>query len=209
MSVKDQILYFIDSQELTVSGFERRSGLANGYVQRFKGNIGAGKLESILKAYPEINRDWLLTGEGEMLKTSDLSLDRSGDIVMIPLLPIAAQGGLLNNFAASVKTVDCEKIVSPIRGIDFAMSISGDSMDPEYPSGSKILIKKINEKAFIEWGRVYVLDTCNGSVIKKLFPSSTSDAVSCVSINTHYPPFQVSFEDIYGIYRVLMLLSEK
>lgn len=34
-------------------------------------------------------------------------------------------------------------------------------MAPEYPSGSRILIKRIDEKAFIEWGRVYVLDTMN------------------------------------------------
>ncbi len=46
------------------------------------------------------------------------------------------------------------------------MSVSGRGMAPEYPSGSQILIKRIDEKAFIDWGRVYVLDTCNSTVIK-------------------------------------------
>lgn len=162
------------------------------------------------EVFPDINADWLLTGKGNMLKTNNPDTpDCRGDVILIPLLPLAAQGGSLNDFIVSVKSDDCEKIVSPIRGVDFAMTVSGDSMDPEYPSGSKILIKKINEKAFIEWGRVYVLDTCNGSVIKKILPGSTPEAVSCVSINAHYPPFQVAFDDVYGMYRVLMLLSEK
>ena len=128
---------------------------------------------------------------------------------MIPLLPLAAQGGSLNEFIVSVKADDCEKIVSPIKGVDFAMTVSGDSMEPEYPSGAKILLKKINEKAFIEWGRVYVLDTCNGSVIKKIMPGPTAEAVTCISLNQHYPPFEVAFGDMYGMYRVLMLMSEK
>ncbi|WP_278974866.1 LexA family transcriptional regulator [Alistipes finegoldii] len=132
-----------------------------------------------------------------------------GDIKMIPLLPLAAQGGSLNEFIVSVKADDCEKIVSPIKGVDFAMTVSGDSMEPEYPSGAKILLKKINEKAFIEWGRVYVLDTCNGSVIKKIMPGPTAEVVTCISINQHYPPFEVAFGDMYGMYRVLMLMSEK
>jgi hypothetical protein len=32
-------------------------------------DIGSSKMEQILKAYPEINPDWFLTGEGNMLKS--------------------------------------------------------------------------------------------------------------------------------------------
>jgi DNA-binding XRE family transcriptional regulator/SOS-response transcriptional repressor LexA len=127
----------------------------------------------------------------------------------VPLLPIAARGGTLNDFVMSVKSVDCEKIISPITGIDFAITVTGDSMAPEYPHGSRILIKKINEKAFIDWGRVYVLDTCNGTVIKKIMPGSKEDRVQCQSLNEAYPPFEICFNDMFGMYRVLMLLAEK
>ena len=125
------------------------------------------------------------------------------------MLPITAQGGSLNDFVVSIKDSDCEQIVSPIKGADYAMPVSGDSMAPEYPSGSQILIKRINERAFIDWGRVYVLDTCNGTVIKKLFPSEKPDKVICKSINPDYPPFEVSLQDVYGVYRVLMCMAVK
>lgn len=125
------------------------------------------------------------------------------------LLPISAQGGTLNDFVVSVKGTDCETIISPIKDVDFAIPIAGDSMAPEYPSGSQVLIKKINEKAFIDWGKVFVLDTCNGVIIKRIYPTEKEGVVKCVSINPSYPPFEVSLKDVFGVYRVLMCMSMK
>lgn len=170
-------------------------------------------IESILKFYTDLNRTWLLTGEGEMLTGAQAEQTKQSftesDIHLIPLLPVSAQGGSLNDFVVSIKESSCEKIISPIKGADYAMSVSGESMAPEYPSGSQILIKRIDEKAFIDWGRVYVLDTCNGTVIKRLFPSDTADKVLCKSINPEFPPFEVLLSDVYAVYRVLMCMSLK
>lgn len=129
----------------------------------------------------------------------------------IPLLPISAQAGSLNEFIVSVKDSECEQIISPIKGADFAITVSGESMYPEFPAGSQILVKKINEKAFIDWGKTYVLDTCNGALVKRLYPPDDGgrDKIKCVSINPAYPPFDVECKDIYGIYRVMMCLSVK
>lgn len=167
----------------------------------------------ICKLEPRVNKTWLLTGEGEMLTGVQTEQTKQSftesDIHLIPLLPVSAQGGSLNEFVVSIKESSCEKIISPIKGADYAMSVSGESMAPEYPSGSQILIKRIDEKAFIDWGRVYVLDTCNGTVIKRLFPSDTADKVLCKSINPEFPPFEVSLSDVYAVYRVLMCMSLK
>ena len=111
----------------------------------------------------------------------------------VPVLPISAQGGSLNDFTMSVKEYDCEKIISPVKDADFAISVAGESMSPEYPSGSQILIKKIDEKAFIHWGNVFVLDTCNGTVIKRLFPTDKPGIVQCKSIN----PLQKTYTILY------------
>ena len=167
----------------------------------------------ICKLEPRVNKTWLLTGEGEMLTGVQTEQTKQSftesDIHLIPLLPVSSQGGSLNDFVVSIKESSCEKIISPIKGADYAMSVSGESMAPEYPSGSQILIKRIDEKAFIDWGRVYVLDTCNGTVIKRLFPSDTADKVLCKSINPEFPPFEVSLSDVYAVYRVLMCMSLK
>ena len=179
--------------------------------------ISSSMADKIASCYPEVNKIWLLTGEGEMLKDGSMSRPKSNNdgasetATTVLLLPVYAQGGSLNDFVASVNEYDCERVVSPIGGVDFAMQVSGDSMAPEYPNGSRIFIKKINEKAFIEWGKTYVLDTCNGTVVKRIVPSEKEGFVRCVSINPDpvYAPFEVSLSDVFGMYKVLLCMSVK
>ncbi|ERJ86125.1 peptidase S24-like protein [Porphyromonas gingivalis F0185] len=170
--------------------------------------------EKALNFFQDLSRVWLLTGVGEMINNPNQPAeakdnDSTDDVAMVPLLPIAALAGSLSDFAVSVMYSDCEQVVSPIRGADLAITVSGESMTPEYPNGSQIFIKRINEKAFIEWGRVYVLDTVNGSVVKRVFPSDDENRIKCVSTNPEYPPFEINMQDVNGIYRVLLCMSVK
>lgn len=136
---------------------------------------------------------------------TDEEIDRD----TIPVLPTDARAGTLAEFADSIEAFNCERMVSPIRGADFAMQVTGDSMSPEYPSGSMVIIKKINEKAFIEWGKTYVLDTENGAVIKIIRKTDDPQVIECVSTNPAYQPFTMETKYINGWYRVLMVLSLK
>ena len=212
-TIKERTLAFIKFKGITMKEFEAKCNLSTGYVTSMRKGYGPEKLSNVLSAYPELNRDWLLYDEGEMLNTTSASApEPSSDAsrhTQVPLVPIAAQGGSLSEFADSAKAYDCEKVISPIKDVDMAICVSGDSMAPEYPSGCQILVKKINERAFIDWGRVYVLDTVNGAVVKKVLPSDSPDKVLCVSINPDYPPFEVSFEHIHAFYRVMMMMSLK
>ena len=214
MTIKERMEIFIERQGIKRSVFEKSCGFSNGYIRNLKENPSASKIEDILSAYPEISRVWLLSGEGEMLnstKPNEQLAAKSEMATSVLLIPISAQGGSLNEFVVSIKDSDCERVVSPIRGADFAIQVSGDSMAPEYPNGSRVFIKKINERAFIEWGKTYVLDTCNGTVIKTLVPSDDKDSVRCISINPDpiYAPFDVRFEDMYGLYKVMLCMSVK
>lgn len=212
-----------DSKGITPYYLSRATGVSQATISRLKGDKTAKPNISTNRKFADyfnVNEEWLLTGEGSMLvENSPSELNQTPSEVektsseektmQIPLLPISAQGGSLNDFVTSVDVTECEMIISPIKGADYAITVSGESMSPEYPSGSQVLIKKINERAFIDWGRVYVLDTCNGTVVKRLFPAETPDRVLCKSINPEYPPFEVSLEDVYGVYRVLMCMSMK
>ena len=217
-TIKDRTMLFIKFKGITMKTFEQRCDLSSGYVTSMRKGFGSEKLNNVLMAYPELNREWLLYGEGEMLKASSSSqpqpsakAERLSDdeAYKVPLVPISALGGSLNDFNTAVCRADCETVISPIKDIDMAIKISGDSMEPEYPSGSTVLIKKINEHAFLEWGKVYVLSTCNGTVIKRLMPTDDPNKVLCESINPKYPPFEVSLEHVYGVYIVMMCMSFK
>lgn len=159
-----------------------------------------------------ININWLITGEGDMEANTAAPQQTQQEGTEIPLVPTSAMAGGLTGFSLDgVTQADCEYITSPIKGIDFAVPVYGESMSPEYPNGSRVLVQKINHEAFIEWGKVYVLDTCNGIVLKQVRKSEKDGWLSCYSINDNsiYAPFDVALKDVYGMYRVLMCLSLK
>lgn len=198
------------------SDFASRIGKSRSTISDIKNNkrtITEQIADSIIQVFPEVNKYWLMFGDGEMLQGSPPNFNETtqNESIPIKLLPLYAQGGTLNDFTMGVTELDCETIISPIGDVDFAITVNGDSMYPEYPSGSKILIKKINEKAFIEWGKTYVLDTCNGVIIKEIHKSNIDECVTCVSINDDpkYAPFDVNMHDIYGMYRVVLMMSPK
>lgn len=191
-----------------------------GQARTGKSDLGSRTIDKILSIYQDLSRVWLLTGEGEMLNDTEHFCKSASPHSKIPevvdstyvlLLPTSAQGGSLNDFVVSIKGQDCEKVVSPIKDVDLAVQVSGDSMAPEYPNGSRVFIKKINEQAFIEWGKAYVLDTCNGTVIKLLVPSDKEGYVRCLSINPDpiFAPFDIALKDIFGIYKVLLSMAMK
>lgn len=68
-TIKDRLLIYINYSGLKNASFEQLCGLSNGYINNSKGNFGAKKLEDILSNCPDLNRTWLLTGEGEMLNS--------------------------------------------------------------------------------------------------------------------------------------------
>ena len=69
MDIKERIKQFADSKGIPIYKFESTAGLSNGYVNGIRKGIGSEKLSDILRAFPELNRNWLLFGEGEMLRT--------------------------------------------------------------------------------------------------------------------------------------------
>ena len=176
--------------------------------------------ESFLKRFAHAFNDtisayWLLTGEGDMLTTVEQPKQENeeSDGKLIPLLPLSAEGGSLDGFDnLGVSLPDCEVIYSPIKDADMAITVSGKSMEPDYPEGCRVVVKRINHALFIEWGREYVLDTTNGIVLKTLTPAKDPDYIRCTSINPdqqRYAPFEIPKASIRGVYRVHLMMGRK
>lgn len=165
-------------------------------------------VEQILNFYTDINSIWLLTGEGEMLKDVEEPISTSEDNT-IPLIPMSARAGYLNDFMLSVRERDCERVISPIVDADLAIQVAGDSMEPEYPNGSIIVTKRIDTDLFIEWGKAYLLDTPNGAIVKILKPSERDGFIRCESTNPKYDAFDIPLAGVRGVYRVLISISVK
>lgn len=130
--------------------------------------------------------------------------------------PIAVGG---TNYSADMTAItqptDRLDIGDVLRDSQCAMQVFSNSMTPNYPPGCIVgLIKKENK--IIEPGRVYVIETVDDRIIKRLYPSIENklSAFLCVSDNSmkwesgpmagqyFYPPFEIAFEDIVRLYAV-------
>lgn len=67
--MKERIKYFIKSIGISVALFEKNCGLSNGSVNKMADGTRTTTLDNISKAYPQLNMNWLKTGEGEMLNS--------------------------------------------------------------------------------------------------------------------------------------------
>lgn len=234
MELKDRIASFVTYSGKKLSELSRYAGFKTPQALRelMAGNtktLSDAALQKITTAYPEINPDWLCTGEGEMLKPEieNSEADETADETIIEttneeeeipekfmsyLVPMAAMGGSLVGFEEEgVMRENCERVISPIANIDLVVPVCGESMEPEYPNGSKVYVRRINPDDFIAWGNVYVLDTTNGIIIKVVVESERENCVRCVSLNPsgRYTPFDVPKRTIRAMYRVMLCVSVK
>lgn len=86
-SMKQRLMRFIKSEKISQGKFERMCGMSNGYLCNIKQSIGSSKILSISKAFPQLNTEWLLTGEGSMLNEGYTTFEPVG--VATPMSPIA------------------------------------------------------------------------------------------------------------------------
>lgn len=169
-------------------------------------------LKRFAKVYGDyINEEWLLTGEGEMFKHReaewvDDSETSESKVETRPRIPVDASAGFLSGIAEGVKPHECEQ-VPIIPGVpDYACTIvvRGDSMTPKYESGDELALVPLRDARAIQWGHVYILDTRDGVLLKRLYDNK--DSIRCVSYNPEYPDSFVDKSSINSIWRVVALL---
>lgn len=209
-TVKGRLLTYLKEKRIPQTEFCKRLGVAPTYIGVIRKSIPPEKINRIAHLYPDLNRDWLLYGEGDMCikEISDPRkfLQEAG--YLVPLLPVTAFAGNITAWSQSVNANECEKVISPVQGVDFAIRISGDSMEPDFHDGSIILIKKIDDKAFIPWGHPMIVDSSNGVFFKDVYPSERGGKyIEAQSLNKKYPPLEIPLECVYGLYRVMTTLN--
>ena len=68
MTIQERILQLLEKKEVTPYKFCKDLGFSMGYLDK-RGAIGTDKYLKIIKYFPEISSMWLLSGEGDMLKS--------------------------------------------------------------------------------------------------------------------------------------------
>lgn len=71
MTVKERLIDFIHYKNISNSEFCRSIEVSAAFVSSMVKSIQPDKIKRITLKYPELNMGWLLTGEGEMLKSEE------------------------------------------------------------------------------------------------------------------------------------------
>lgn len=117
------------------------------------------------------------------------------------MIPIVQLNDVIDSEAKS------NQIASPIPSATLAVRITGNVMEPKYKHGDVVYCLRVNEKAFIEWGCIYALDTENGIIIRRVERGNKETEIRCVSINGKLAPIDIDMKYVNGWYKVIGSLT--
>ena len=206
--IKQKILLYLTKKGVSEYEFYKKSGITRGILAQNNG-ISEDNLARFLAYAPEVNEQWLLTGNGEMLKDDkrEVAHQTENPKEGIPLIPFSAMAGALTGEQSALE-YECERYVVPaFHNADFLMPVKGNSMTPTYISGDIVACQRVPmTDIFFQWNKPYVLDTSQGAIIKRIKPGSDKDHVLIVSDNKEYDPFELPYKDIYAVALVIGLI---
>lgn len=230
--MNERLRKFLDLEQISVRQFEAMIGSSDGKIAKFmqtNSSLKTDTLNKIMEVFPQLSIEWLITGEGSMLKTIVNAPTQTqcrdnaetmpttptaqnvhpqlADAKLIPLVAPTAVAGFGNGTFAIEEADIKEYYIVPkfkYNRVDFMIEISGSSMYPKYNSGDVIACTILHDSSFIQWNKCHVIATREqGLLCKRLMQSDTADALRLVSDNPNYPPFDVPKSEITGIALVI------
>lgn len=209
--ISERILHIIDYLGLNVNSFAKKLGYERSQAIY---DIIKGKAKPSFDFFnrflnteysDRILLDWIITGNGEMLKASVTKFDHKSDdgktTDRVPLYNIEAVAGIVAIFEDLHKQEPVDYIEIPhLPACDGAVYITGDSMYPLLKSGDIVAYKVLNDKANLFWGEMYLLsillDGDQFITVKYVQKSTQEGMVKLVSQNSHHQEKEIPFDAI-------------
>jgi len=177
---KERISKYLEYKGISKNKFYIATGISNGTLDKKSGLTG-DTIEKFYSVYNDISPEWLLTGEGSMLKDKNTDSMDAPNIIqvserpmsvysltkdyynqekqLIPLYDLSASAGLNMLFSDQSSQIPLDYISIPnAPKCDGALSIRGDSMYPILKSGDIACYKIIRSFDDVRFGEMYILD---------------------------------------------------
>lgn len=213
-----RIQHLLEYTHLNGKNFALRIGLSHPdsiyHILRGRNGISDKMAERIIMAFPEVNRSWLLSGEGAMVrdeirptavftprlgKQAETRLQKQ----QVPLYDFEAVAGLVPIFTNQNHPIDYISIPDLPR-CDGAVYVRGDSMYPLLKAGDIVMYKQIQDYYNIIWGEMYLIsfsyegeEYITVKFLKKV--EGQPDRVLLVSHNPHHAPKEIPISAIRAL----------
>jgi len=211
--IKERVIQLLEYKMIPKEDFYAKIGMTSA---SFRGNakktpLNSNAIANILSQISDVNSDWLLTGQGEMLKTEKpltQIIKKVEEVETRPRIPMDAAAGSLSIAVDGVTREQCEEmpVIKAFSKYDFTILAKGDSMEPEYHSGDELACLYLKNTNFVQWGRTHVLDTAQGILVKRIFDADES--ILCKSDNEFYSDFCIHKSELYNIALVIGILRQ-
>ena len=204
MNAKERLLSFLTYLNIGQSKFERQVGISRGYINNNKGNLGAEIIKKISDAYPELNTEWLVKGNGNMLKSEDApSVSYTNGV---PYYDVDFIGGF--DIVINDQTTKPDYMIDfkPYEKATCWCNITGHSMEPEINHGDIIALREIKDISFLPFGEIYAIITTNGMrTVKRLAKSDNPECYMLIPTNKspEYGEQELPKKYIERVYHVL------
>ena len=167
-NTKDRLKELAKAYGMGQNKFEASCGLGNGTINNSRGGVSSATLEKILATYPEVNVEWLVSGNGNMLKEEEekpvISYTEG-----VPYYNVDFEMGFELMAADQTANPEYNISFSPYNKCDVWCNARGNSMYPTIASGDIIALKEIKDFSFLVSGEIYAIVTSNGlRTIKRL-----------------------------------------
>lgn len=227
--IKGRIILFIENQGVTKESFFDKTGLS---ASNFKGagaksELGGDKIVKILTEYPILNPDWLLKGEGNMLRTPNeqSSTPINNSVFNVRLVGQYAYAGYLSSFGDaeyldSLPTVPflIPEGIRP-KGQYLAFEVRGDSMEDGSPNSimeHDIVLGRLIAQHYYDHSKLHykkwffiIVHESEGVIIKQITDHNVeSKTITIHSLNDMYPDRTLMLSEVKQIYNVVQLVRK-
>nr|DAV36840.1 MAG TPA: hypothetical protein [Caudoviricetes sp.] len=220
--IKQRILFFAGTLGISKRDFYAKIGVSRGTLES-KTGITEDVITKFFATYPEVSVEWLMTGEGEMLKNSPSCKEKkqeNSDLVEKipevsynsaigkPYYDVDFLGGFNEIVNSQVSIPTNNIVIQGFEKADFWCNVTGHSMEPKINHGDIIALHKCTLED-IQYGEIYavVLDTLR--TIKILRRSTDPKKLRFVPINTtDYDEQEYPIERIMNVYEVIGSISK-
>lgn len=198
-------------------------------IQRGKTKkISSQLANAIIKIYPQFNLQWLLTGEGEMLKSgTQTKIEPNAHPVInpnfmnVPLIPVRAQCGYLNGYGDQeyIDTLPTLPVIvdRTYHGKYRLFEAEGDSMDDNTRNaicdGDIVLGREVQRHLWAsklhmnDWYFIIVHRT-EGISIKQIIDHDVEHGIiTCHPLNDLFHDYKVYLDEVAELYNVIKIVD--
>lgn len=181
-------------------------------------------IDVILEKIPELNKAWLLTGEGNMLNDAvsnnthnipqgELKPKEYSTSIKVRLVSNKAKAGWSEGYYNEEYLEELPFVMidadENYKGKYLAFEVEGDSMEPDYLEGDIVICREIQRHLwssklhFRDWDFV-VAHSTNGIMLKEITAHNVETGdITCHSLNPKYEDFVLNLHQVAHLYNVV------